>query len=134
MTAHRDPLRRLFYLIAEPRVVRIIQLFVYVCMAAIGVLIIADSSSALRHVLGAGLVWVFASFLICGGVLGAISVLPGVWWMERAAVIAIVTGLAIYVVVAIALSISGTSLLVALALIGCMTKRWMEIRRYQVAP
>lgn len=130
----REPMMRLFYLIAEPRVIRVIQLFIYLCMLGIGLVVLFGSSPPIQSVLGPILLLLFGGFLVLGGALGAVAVLPGIWWMERAGVIGVTTGLAIYAVVVITLGTTSVGALVVLGLIFMMIKRWMEIRPYQHAP
>lgn len=130
----KDPLTRLFYLIAEPRVVRIFQLLIYLGYVWAGSLIWLAPSESLRTILGMVLLTVFGAFMVLGGLLGAFAVLPGIWWLERAGIVGIVTALLIYLVVILTLGVSGVGVVVALILTLCMVKRWIEIRKYQVAP
>jgi hypothetical protein len=124
----------LFLLIAEPRVVRIIQLCIYLSLIGAGYLVLSSPSPGIEGVLTRTLVVVFGGFLSLGGLLGAVAVLPGIWWLERTGVIAAITALLMYMVVVISLGTSTMGFLVSLALIGSLIKRWIEIRRYQLAP
>jgi hypothetical protein len=131
------PLRILtqgFMLIAEPRVIRLVQFVVYVCMIFAGVFVLTTPPTSFREVLGTGLVTLFGLFVGGGAVLGAIAVLPGIWWLERAGILALVTGLAIYIIIAFNLGTSLVGTLVCVAFALTFVQRWMEIRKYQLAP
>lgn len=123
-----------FLLIAEPRVLRLLQFGVYICMTIAGGWLIANPPVSFQSVIGAGLVALFGGFLGLGGLLGAIAVLPGVWWLERAGIIALITGLLIYVTIVVALGSSVTGIVVCIAFALQFTIRWTEIRRYDLAP
>ncbi|RFA15825.1 hypothetical protein B7R22_05305 [Subtercola boreus] len=126
--------RFVFELIAEPRVIRLIMFAIYITFLAAGLLVIQSPSNGIMKVLGPGLVIVFGTFLAVGGLLGSVAVLPGVWWLERGGIIAAVTGLLMYMVIIVVLGTSAIGFPVALMLIGFLVIRWMEIRRYQLAP
>lgn len=88
----------------------------------------------LKECIGQTLITVFGAFILLGGILGALAVLPGIWWLERAGILALGTGLAMYSVVAVTLGISPIGFLTGLAFIGTFVQRWMEIRKFQLAP
>lgn len=129
----------MFMLIAEPRVARVIQFGVYLAILGAGLAALVDPPRATVGVLGPALTFLWASFLILGGLLGAVAVLPGIWWLERAAVIATGVGVAMYGVVVLSLQLeppSGrlTQLAVIVALLLSQAHRWTQIRRYDLAP
>lgn len=124
----------LFLKVAEPRVVRLLYFVIYASMSAAGLWMLTHPPDKFSNALGMLLLHMFASFISLGGVLCLIAVLPGVWWLERAGVIALVTGLAMYFVVAISLGGSVVNLAVTVSLICMFTLRWLEIRPYQLAP
>jgi len=131
----RDPLTRLFMLIKEPRVARILQLAIYVGHIVAGMLVLEAVDSTLQDVLGQTLRLVFGWLLIVCALFGTIAVLPGVWWLERAGVFGLIMALAIYLVVLMSLGTgSGVGAVVTVILILQMVKRWTEIRRFQIAP
>lgn len=123
-----------FLKIAEPRVARIIQFGMYVCLTTAGHYVITDPPSEFVDVLGGPLIAVLGWFLTLGGIISAIAVLPGVWWLERIGVIALWTGLGMFVVVAVGLGISIVGAVISLALGLSLVERWREIRLYQLAP
>jgi hypothetical protein len=125
---------RTFNLIAEPRVTRLIQFFVYLILLGIGMYLLSYPPQAFEIAVGDPGVFTFGMFLIVGGTAGAVAVLPGVWWLERVGIIALWTGLAIFCVIAVSLGISLVGAGLATALAVTFLIRWLEIRRYQLAP
>jgi len=127
-----DPFTRLYLLIREPRVIRILQALVYVSMLVGGISVVVNPSPTLIDVL----TWrlqAFGLLLVGGGLLGALAVLPGWWWLERLGLIFLGTAIAVYTVVVI----TGTSAFgpaISIALLFTLGKRWAEVRKYQVAP
>lgn len=124
----------LFYKIKEPRIARLMQLGIYLCMIGAGHYVIAHPPSAYTSIIGSGFVFVFGGFLLFGGVAAAIAVLPGLWWLERIGVIALWTGLAVFAVVAAALGISLVGFLIAIALSFALVQRWSSITEFDLAP
>lgn len=131
------PVRRLaitvFLKIAEPRVARLLQFGIYASLAWAGHIVLLDPPASFVSELG-GLVDVFAWFLTAGGAAGAVAVLPGTWWLERMAVIAIWTALGLFCLIAIGIGNSPVGFAIAVALALSLVGRWREIRRYHVAP
>jgi hypothetical protein len=133
----RHPIRIItqgFMLIAEPRVIRSVQFVIYVCMAFAGAFVLTTPPTSFRGVLGQGLVTIFGLFVGGGALLGSIAVLPGIWWLERAGIIALSTGLAMYCIIAFTLGTSLVGTLVCIAFGLTFVQRWMEIRKFQLAP
>lgn len=126
--------RFVFLKIAEPRVVRVIQFFIYTLLAIAGGYVLGNPPPQFQSVIGAGFVDVFGGFLCTGGIIGALAVLPGVWWLERIGVIALWTGLAIFAVIAVSLKVSPVGFVISIALGLSLVLRWRDIRLYQVAP
>ncbi len=123
-----------FSLIAEPRVIRLVQFGIYLCMVGAGAFVLATPPHSFNGVLGPQLVMVFGIFVLVGAVFGAIAVLPGIWWLERAGILSLSTGLAIYAIVAFTLGTSLVGTLVCIAFGLTFVQRWSEIRRFQLAP
>ena len=124
----------LFMRIAEPRMVRLLHFGIYISMISAGWGITAYPPSAFKDVLGWVLVMVFGLFLLLGGVLGAISVLPGIWWLERVSLICLITGMSVYTVVILDLHASPVGISISVAFVLTFVLRWIGIRRYQLAP
>lgn len=125
---------QIFLKIAEPRAIRIMQFTVYIFMVWAGLGIFHDPPSKFVEIIGYGWVSCFASFITVGAVLGAIAVLPGVWWLERTGIIALSTGLGIYVIIVFTLGSSPIGLAVSLAFIMTFVQRFTEIKGAQLAP
>ncbi|MEO6116023.1 MAG: hypothetical protein ABIP33_06525 [Pseudolysinimonas sp.] len=124
----------LFSKIAEPKVARIIQFVIYVCLFICGLYVLMHPPVSFLFVLGEGLVAVFGSFLVAGGILAAIAVLPGRWALERIGIISLWTGLGLFAIIAAALGISIVGFVIALCLSLSLLLRWLDIRKYQRAP
>jgi hypothetical protein len=73
--------------------------------------------------------WVLAAFLILGGLLSAAAVLPGIWWLERVGLTAMITAMLLFSL--FATSAYGS---ITLAISILLSLRFREIRRYQLAP
>lgn len=140
MTALADRVRRLWDRVQEPRNVTLAQTAAYVVTLLVGISALTSPPDSLRSQIGPVLSAIWASFLILGGALGALAAPPGIWWIERVAVLACGTGLVVYGAVVITLyltSPSGNRLpqagVIALCVLGCVM-RWMRIRRYSYDP
>jgi hypothetical protein len=124
----------LFLKIEEPRFIRIIQFALYVTMVVIGGLFLAALPRQYEGILGLVLAQILGWAITGGGLLGAIAVLPGVWWLERLGIISLWTGLGMFVVVALTLRASPIGVGIAVALVLALGGRWLTVREYQVAP
>lgn len=130
----------LFLRIAEPRVVRIMQFFVYVVAIIGGLSTWFSPPESIANSLGYVLTIIWGASLLIGGTLGVSSVLRGTWWLERAGVIFCSTGIAMYGVVATFLQVENNGqsrfmqiATIAIALIS-FAVRWVRIRRYAYDP
>lgn len=111
-----------------------LQFGIYICMMAAGLGVIHHPPSSFEGVLGTTLVIVFGGFIFFGAFLGAIAVLPGIWWLERTGLLALMTGMAMYTVIIFSLGTSTLGVAVSVAFVLSFIQRWSEIRRYQLAP
>lgn len=123
-----------FLLVAEPRITRIIQFVIYVTMLCAGIGILVSSPRGFESVIGAALVIALGVFAGFGGLLGAIGVLPGIWWLERAGIFSIVTALSLYSIVAIGLGSSFIGWVIGVGFALTFVQRWREIRGDDLAP
>lgn len=126
--------KSLFLRIAEPRHIRLLQFGVYGCMMFAGVGVLRDPPGVFEESVGIFLVYVFGIFVALGSILCAVSVLPGIWWLERAGLMALGTGVAMYVTMAISLGASILAPLLSIALVLTFIQRFTEIRGSQLAP
>jgi hypothetical protein len=120
--------------VAEPRIIRIMHFIIYVCMMVAGFGTIFGPPQSWLNVLGHVLIYVFGGFVFVGALLSAISVLPGIWWLERVGIIMLTTSMTMYTVVILALGRAPVSIAVALALTLSFAQRWIEIKGAQLAP
>lgn len=127
-------MRTLFLKIAEPRYIRLTQFGIYLGMLAAGISVLVNPPASFQGVIGQPLVYIFGGFLFGGALTGAIAVLPGIWWLERVGIVSLITGMSIYVVVVITLGSSFLGMIVSLTLALTFFQRWLEIRRFQLAP
>lgn len=124
----------LYMKIAEPRVTRLLQLGIYISLFAAGVGILWEPPANFKDILGLSLVVMFGGFVALGGLLGSIAVLPGIWWLERVALLALSTGMCMYIVILIGLKPSPVGFAMAAAFILTFIIRWRDIRGFQLAP
>lgn len=130
----KNKLYNWFILIAEPRAVRVMQFAIYALLEIAGISIITSAPDSFTRVLPVFHICVLGGFISFGAFLGLIAVLPGIWWLERAGLVALATGMMIYITIIIALGTSPMGLVVSLVFTLTFAQRWTEIRRYQVAP
>jgi hypothetical protein len=123
-----------FLLIAEPRVLRTIQFLIYMCMIASGGTVLADRPASFEDVLGGGLVVMLGGFIALGGLLGAFAILPGIWWLEKAALASLMSGLVLYAIIVVVLGISATGFWIGVAFALSFLQRYREIRPLPLAP
>jgi hypothetical protein len=125
--------------IQEPRIVSVIQFFVYLAAAASGLAAVLSPPRSIEATAGAGLTLYWAWLLLLGGSLGAIAVLPGIWWLERSAVLACAGAALIYGVNIFALHLTESGnrlvqLFMILIVALHFATRWFRIRRYAYDP
>lgn len=132
-------MKTLWLKIHEPRVVHVVQCAIYLVTLAVGVVALVAPPTSIEGAVGEMLTVVWALSLIIGGALGAATVLPGIWLLERLAVIACGTGAAMYgsVVLNLHFSEGGNRLpqagMIAIVLLS-FVQRWARIRRYAFDP
>lgn len=124
----------LFLKIEEPRLLRILQFFLYGTMIIIGSLYLISRHMQVASLLGATLATTLGVLVVLGGILGGIAVLPGIWWVERLGIICLWTGLGIYIVVGLSIYVSLLGVGLAWALVFALAIRWVQIKDFQFAP
>ena len=127
-------LTRAFLLIAEPRVIRALQFLIYGVLGVTGACIFTAPPANFVHAMTGPLVAMFSLFVVVGSAFGLVAVLPGIWWLERAGILALGTGLLIYGALGVAL---GSSIFVAgltAASAVTLVQRWTQIRGADLAP
>ena len=134
MTMRQSFLQSAFMRIAEPRVIRVIQFFVYLAVTTGGVGLVIAPPPEFESVLGIVLTYVVSGFLLVGGVVGMFAVLPGIWWMERASVLLLITGLSMYAVVAVSMTLPIFRVALIVSILLAMVQRYVDIHGSQLAP
>lgn len=109
MTGVSELALRLWLRIQEPRFHSVAYCFAYLAMAVGGTAVIIDPPRNIESDTGAVLMFCWAGLLVFGGVLGAITTLPGIWWLERAATWACMTAIIIYGVIILSMPLTQVS-------------------------
>ena len=129
--------RRLFRWVAEPRVLRTTFFVLYVFHAVAGLSILLAEPGAVVSVLGQWPATAWGVRLTFGGGVGAVAVLPGWNFLERAAIGAIIAGIAMATLLIVAMGLTAVTFALGL-LVGAWVvvfgHRLWEIRLYLVAP
>jgi len=89
-------LLNLWLKVQEPRALSVIYFFAYLVISVMGLAVAIDPPRAVQSATGGGLMIIWGALLLVGGALGSISVLPGIWWLERAATCFCMTAIGIY--------------------------------------
>ena len=129
-----NTIRDWFYLIQEPRVVRLIMLAFYTCTAWAGYVAVAESPDLFFKAAGPLIVYSIAGFLILGGILGGIAILPGYWYIEKLGLLSIAFGLLCRAILIQALAGSPLAASLLASTIILVAVRWVSIRGADLAP
>lgn len=130
----REAAFALFMRIEEPRIVRVFHFVIYSLLAVAGSGFVFSQPPVVQSVLGVTLSTVLGCSVLLGGLIGLVSIIPGVWWAERLAIILLVCGLLMYLVAVMGLGVSPIAIGIIASLILSLSLRWIEVRRYQHAP
>lgn len=125
---------RAYLLVAEPRIVRIILFAIYVVFVIAGCFVVTEPPVSFVKVISENLVVMFGGFLILGGLLASIAVLPGLWWLERCGIISLATGMLIYLILVIGAKGSPVGICISIAFVLFFILRYMETRQFKLAP
>jgi hypothetical protein len=122
-------------MIAEPRVRRLIYFGIYAALAVAGTGVFYNPPKQLAHILGGYFwIWIFATFIVLGALLALIAVLPGIWWLERPALVAVITGIGLYTITLLFFGASFIVTLLPLIVILICALRLLDIKEYLLAP
>lgn len=99
-------LKALWARIQEPKVISVLYFLIYIVMSIGGVSALIDPPSSIAGEAGELTMLILALLLTLGGVIGSVSVLPGIWWLERIAVLSIGAGSLLYAVLVLALHVT----------------------------
>jgi hypothetical protein len=128
------PFVRLFMMIAEPRVRRLMYFGIYVGLGILGSSVFVRPPKAIEGEFGLFLVYFFGGLIVGGTLLSAIAVLPGIWWLERSGLYSMAGGVAMYAGMLVVL---GTSIIVTVlptVFILVFALRWLDIKEFLLAP
>ncbi|ASR83326.1 hypothetical protein SEA_MEDIUMFRY_29 [Arthrobacter phage MediumFry] len=121
--------------IAEPRVKRLIYFAIYILLGVIGGVSAFRPNPRIVEFLGTqALIHGYGILIIAGAVVCLISVLPGIWVLERAGLVGLGTGIVLYVGTLILLGSSPTVALFPIIIILVFLLRWLDIKDYLLAP
>lgn len=123
-----------FLRIAEPRGIRLMQFGVYTFIFVAGLGVLLDPPDNFRSSIGLALVYLLASFITIGPLFGMIAVLPGIWWLERVGLIAMGTGVSMYIALIVSMNASLVNIGISSAFLLTFIQRWTEIKGAQLAP
>ena len=98
VTAPPGAIHRLVAWVAEPRVQRVCFFVAYLSALIAGVVLLVAAPSILFTVLGQTVAFTWPIFLIVGGAIGMVSVLPGWNAFERVAITSLLTSTALFAV------------------------------------
>ena len=134
-----EPITGSWRTIREPRTLLWLQMLVYTLVLAAGVAGLIKPPVSLLHSLGVHLTIYWGTLLVIGGALGLVAIPHGRWWLERAGIVATMTGIAMYLVVIIEAHFRDdrprmTQVCLVAALLIHFTMRWYRIRRYRQDP
>lgn len=124
--------------IQEPRIVSILQLIVYLAAIGAGISAVLDPPPQIQGAVGPGLTILWVAMILGGGLLGAVGVLPGIWWVERPAAILCFGATVIYGYTLIHLHAGredpALQILMVTIAATYFLMRWFRIRRYAYDP
>ena len=132
-------IRRAWLKIHEPRVVAVVHAVTYLILMAGGATALIHPPTSISGEIGAVAMVLLAGMLTMGGLIGAVTVLPGWWWVERYGVALIISACAIYgwIISTLHFIQSGNRLLqlsIVLGLIGHMVIRLIRIKERPYDP
>lgn len=96
--------QRIWSTIQEPRHIKSVYLGYYLIAITTGVVAFLFPPGIIENVVGASATYAFAGFLLLGGAMGAASVYPGWWWLERLGNWSCMWALMIFLIVIITLT------------------------------
>lgn len=91
-----DTLKSLWLRVQEPRALSAIYFFAYLAIGVLGLAVVVDPPRSIQSSIGHILMTAWGMTLLAGGLIGSVSVLPGIWWLERAAAIFCMTAMGVY--------------------------------------
>lgn len=100
--------RALWLRINEPRSVSVMYFLAYLVLLCMGAYALVNPPTSIEGPIGTFAMNMLAGTLTFGASVGVVSVLPGIWWLERTAVLSISLSSTLYLIIIIALHTQGT--------------------------
>lgn len=134
-----NQLIRLWERVNEPRTISVLYFVQYVVLASAGLWALAVPPMSLEGEIGTVAMNSLAGILVFSGVLGAVAALPGIYWLERAAVLGVGWAALIYlwIIVSLHFTTDGNRMLqAAFVAIGLLHQgvRWVRIHERPYRP
>lgn len=134
-----DAVLRTWNRITEPRVIALALFIQYIVFSATGAHAIFEPPTSIEGEVGQSAMAMLAGLLIFGGAIGAVAALPGIWWLERSAVLSIGLSALLYLVIVLYLHFNqpGNRLLQAAFVMSVLLHqvvRWVRIRDRSYRP
>lgn len=126
--------RALWLRVNEPRIISVLYFAQYLVLTGVGVYALVSPPTSIEGRIGTTAMISLAALLVVGGIIGAVAALPGKYWLERLAVVAVALSSVIYLAVILALQVvasTGNRLLQAgfvLAVLLHQGVRWVRIK------
>ena len=130
---------QLWLRVHQPRVISALYFAIYLCLLGGGIAAIMEPPGSIQGEVGAVAMYTLAGLLAFGGLVGSVAALPGIWWLERTAVLSIGLSAGIYGFIITALHFTeGGNRLLQLSFVmtvGFMQAvRWHRIRERPYDP
>lgn len=131
---HRT-LTNVYMKIVPPRLKRLIYFAIYILLGVIGGISTFKPNQRLDDFAGGQpLIHFYGILIISGSLVCMLSVLPGVWIIERAGLVGLGTGIVLYVVTLMLFGASFTISLFPVIIILVFLLRWLDIKDYMLEP
>lgn len=132
----REFLNTLWSRVSEPRIVSMLRWVMYMALLLGGITAIVDPPRSLTGEIGTYAMVSLATLLAFGGLIGAVAVLPGAWWLERIALLAIILALLIYggVIIGLQFTQPGNRLLQLSMVLGLTMSQFVRWARISARP
>lgn len=98
---------RLWRHVNEPRVISVTHALVYAVLTAVALYSLVVPPTTVEGAVGSFSMRLLAATLAVGGALGVPTALAGIWWLERTAVTLVILASAVYLVIVLALQMTG---------------------------
>lgn len=133
------PLHALWAKVQEPRVISVVYFVMYAAGVGAGVYATMRPPTSLEGQVGAAAMTALTVLLTFGCTLGTIAALPGIYWLERSAVLSIALAATIYLAILTTLQVQqpGNRTLqgwFVLFVLGMQAVRWVRVRERPYRP